>query len=57
MKNLNNMHEETGLAGKALNALGNKLAEIAVDPRGCWGVAIYEPELSPNMIEEMLNSD
>jgi len=42
---------------KVLRAAGDKLAEIAVSPRDCWFSFIYEPRLSPEMINELIEKD
>ena len=54
MKNLNNVCEDRtmGLKERILRAAGNKLAEMAASPRGCFFSVMYEPALSPEIIKE-----
>lgn len=55
MKSMNNVCEDKkmGLKERLLCAAGEKLAEMAVSSRGCFFAAIYEPELSPEILKEM----
>jgi len=52
---MNNVCEDKkmGLKERLLCAAGEKLAEMAVSSRGCFFAAIYEPELSPEILKEM----
>jgi len=45
-------NNQLSLKEKFLRSTGDKLAQMAVGPR-CFGIAIYEPELSPGIIKEM----
>ena len=56
MNSMKNMHEDKqlGLKGRVLREIGNRLTEMAVTPRGCWGVIIYEPPLPIEIIEEAI---
>jgi len=39
MKCMNSAHDENrqGFVGQVFCKIGNKFAELAVNPRGCWG--------------------
>ena len=51
-----NIHEgkQLSLKEKFLRNAGDKLVQMAASPR-CMGVVIYEPNLSTEMIQEMLD--
>jgi len=50
-----NEHEDKGMSlkEKVVRGIGERLAKMAVSPRGCWAFPLHEPELSPEMIEEL----
>ena len=51
-----NAHEDKqlNLKEKLIRGAGDRLAQMATEPR-CWNMAIYEPSLSSEMINEMLD--
>ena len=53
---LMSLHEgrEMGLKEKVICKAGDRLVKIAMDPRGCPIGTWYEPELTSDMIEEMI---
>jgi len=53
----NDDNKVVGLKERVLCAVGDKLAKMAVSPRDCWVFAIYEPELSPEMINRFAEDD
>ena len=59
MNNMNNVHEDgkRGLVEKMVCSVGDKLAGMAVDGRGCFMHFFYEPELSSEIIHEMINQN
>ena len=53
-----NTHEDMhntsrSLKGRITSFLCERLANSAVDPRGCMLGLLYEPELHPELLEEM----
>ncbi|MCL1842595.1 MAG: hypothetical protein FWF79_02160 [Defluviitaleaceae bacterium] len=58
MKNTNR-HEETksGLFERVASSIGDKLEKIATEQRHCWNAMIYEPEMSNEMIKELLSAE
>jgi len=42
------------LKEKLIRGAGEQLVQMAVGPR-CWGLIVYEPSLSPEMISEIAN--
>jgi len=53
MNNAQYEDKPVGLKEKVVKAVGERLAKMAVSPR-CQFLPIYESELSPEMIEEMI---
>jgi len=46
--------KKINLAERAIKEIGNRLAQMAEEPRGCWYFSWYEPPLPEEIIEEML---
>lgn len=54
MKSTNVSHDnQQSLLKKVAVNVGSRLADIPIDPFQCWGFALYEPELSNEIIDEM----
>ena len=53
MKITNGQKLKMGLKERLIQIAGNHLAQMAVSPRECFILIWYEPELSPEMVEEM----
>lgn len=51
-----NKHEgvKQGLWERVAHNIGDKLEQIATNPRNCWNMVVYEPELSNEMIEDAI---
>jgi hypothetical protein len=47
-------NQEQGLLAKVVANAGDKLANIPIDPFSCWAFTAYEPELSDEMIHQMV---
>jgi len=54
---MNKQKHERGLKEKLIKKVGDHLAEMAVDPRGCFVLSWYEPDLDPEMIKEMMDTE
>jgi len=48
-------NRKMGLKEKVIRDFGDKLGQMA-NPRGCFLATLYEPELSTEMIQEMLDN-
>jgi len=48
--------KRVGLKERVARAVGDRLAKMATEPRGCWLLHIYEPEVPAEMIIEMSES-
>lgn len=57
MNTMNKQKHERGLKEKLIKKVGDHLAEMAVDPRGCFVLSWYEPDLDPEMIKEMMDTE
>jgi len=44
--------KRTGLREKLAQAIGDRLIKMAVNPRGCWILSAYEPEMPSEIILE-----
>ena len=57
MKSMNDYESKrVGLKERVARAVGDRLAKMATEPRGCWLLHIYEPEVPAEMIIEMSES-
>jgi hypothetical protein len=54
---MNEVHEKKhqGLKEMILCEVGQRFKQLAADPRGCWFGGLYELELPPDTIAEMLD--
>lgn len=53
MNNMNAQEKRPGLLERAVVSVGNKLAEIPIDPFQCWAWVLHEPEVTIEIIDEM----
>ena len=48
---------QMGIKERLAKGIGERLSRMAVEPRGCAFFILYEPELPPEMINELHSHD